>query len=250
LVELLLSVAEVCVQQLLTVVLFTLIAGMAMPFGAALASVERIRPGWLEDEFRHSVIAFGGGALLAAVALVLVPEAIDDLSPLPVMLYFGAGGAAFMAVDILLYRMQTSASQLAAMLADFVPESLALGAVFAIGGEGAVLLAVLIGLQNLPEGFNAYRELKDSTRYSRARIILMFATMALLGPVAGVCGYLWLADSPALVAAIMLFAAGGILYSVFQDIAPQARLDKHWAPSLGALLGFVLGVVGHMLAVA
>ncbi len=31
---------------------------------------------------------------------------------------------------------------------------------------------------------------------------------------------------------------------------PLARLDKHWAPSLGALLGFALGVLGHMLAVA
>jgi len=241
---------EVFVQQLLIVMAFTLVAGMAMPLGAALASVERIRPRWLEDEFRHSVIAFGGGALLAAVALVLVPEAIESLSPGAAALWFCAGGAAFMGLDILLYRMQTSASQLAAMLADFVPESLALGAAFALGGEGAMLLAGLMALQNLPEGFNAYRELNSSTAYSRSRIILMFTGMALLGPVAGVSGYLWLADYPSLVAAIMLFAAGGILYSVFQDIAPQAKLDKHWAPSFGALLGFVLGIVGHMFTVA
>ncbi|WPC03741.1 divalent cation transporter [Pseudomonas benzenivorans] len=236
--------------QLLTVVLFTLLAGMAMPCGAALASVGRISPGWLEEEFRHGVMAFGGGALLAAVALVLVPEAIDDLSPGWVVLYFSAGGAAFMGVDVLMFRLRTSASQLLAMLADFIPESLALGAAFAFGGEGAVLLALLMALQNLPEGFNAYRELSDATAYSRRQIILTFAAMALLGPLAGVSGYLWLADSPVLVAAIMLFAAGGILYSVFQDIAPQAKLDKHWAPSLGALLGFVLGIIGHMATVA
>lgn len=42
--------------------------------------------------------------------------------------------------------------------------------------------------------------------------------------------------------------AGGILYLVFQDIAPQARLEKHWAPSLGAVAGFLLGVLGHMAA--
>lgn len=240
---------EVSVPPLLSVVAFTLLAGIAMPVGAALASVERIRPRWLETEFRHSVVAFGGGALLAAVALVLVPQAIGELSPLPVALWFCAGGVAFMGLDILLYRLKTSGSQLSAMLADFIPESLALGAAFALGGRGAVLLAGLMALQNLPEGFNAYRELRASTDYSRAKIVLTFTVMALFGPLAGVSGYLWLANFPQWVAAIMLFAAGGILYSVFQDIAPQAKLNKHWAPALGALLGFMLGIIGHMLTV-
>jgi ZIP family zinc transporter len=240
---------EVSVAPLLTVVVFTLLAGIAIPVGAALASVERIRPRWLETEFRHSVVAFGGGALLAAVALVLVPQAIVELSPLPAALWFCAGGAAFMGLDILLYRLKTSGSQLFAMLSDFIPESLALGAAFALGGRGAFLLAGLMALQNLPEGFNAYRELRGSTGYSRAKILLMFIVMALVGALAGVSGYLWLANSAQWVAAIMLFAAGGILYSVFQDIAPQAKLNKHWAPSLGALLGFMLGIVGHMLTV-
>ncbi|MEZ6108446.1 MAG: hypothetical protein R3B96_20695 [Pirellulaceae bacterium] len=48
-------------------------------------------------------------------------------------------------------------------------------------------------------------------------------------------------------AAVMLFAAGGILYLVFQDIAPQARLKRHWSPPLGAVAGFLLGVIGQML---
>ncbi|MDX1269700.1 MAG: divalent cation transporter, partial [Oceanisphaera sp.] len=111
----------------------------------------------------------------------------------------------------------------------------------------ALLLAVLMALQNMPEGFNAYRELGATSRYTSGKIITMFALMALLGPVAGLSGYVWLADSPTLVAGIMLFAAGGILYSVFQDIAPQAVLEKHWAPPMGAVLGFVLGILGHML---
>ena len=76
----------------------------------------------------------------------------------------------------------------------------------------------------------------------------MFAGVALLGPVFGVAGYLWLADYPTQMAAVMLLASGGILYSIFQDIAPQVKLKKHWAPPLGALLGFALGIVGRMLA--
>ncbi|MCG4455204.1 hypothetical protein LJY18_18190 [Pseudomonas sp. MMS21-TM103] len=77
----------------------------------------------------------------------------------------------------------------------------------------------------------------------------MFTLMALLGPLAGISAYLWLAKSPQWVPAIMLFAAGDMHYSVFQDIAPQPKLNKHWAPSLGALLGFMLGIVGHRLTV-
>ena len=155
-----------------------------------------------------------------------------------------------MGLDLLLYRINTPASQLAAMLSDFIPESIALGAAFAAGGSGGVLLACLMMLQNLPEGFNACRELRASTHYSVRRVAGLFALMALLGPVCGLLGYGWLAQFPAVVAGVMLFAAGGICYSVFQDIAPQAKIDRHWAPPMGAVLGFVLGMVGHQLTMA
>ena len=36
---------------------------------------------------------------------------------------------------------------------------------------------------------------------------------------------------------IMLLAAGGLVYLMFQEIAPQSRLNRHWAPPLGAVLG-------------
>jgi ZIP family zinc transporter len=232
---------------LLTIIASTLIAGLAMPIGAALACFEKIKPDWLEEEFRHSVMAFGGGALLSAVALVLVPESIASCEPLSASIFFILGGLSFMSLDVILKKIDTSASQLAAMLSDFLPESIALGAAFATGKSNAFLLAGLIALQNLPEGFNAYRELNESSSYRPLRIIIIFALMALLGPVAGVSGYLWLPDYPVIVAAIMLFASGGILYSIFQDIAPQVRLEKHWAPPMGAVFGFVLGMVGLMV---
>ncbi len=230
------------------VFLTTLIAGLAMPLGAAFARVEHIKARWLEEEFRHSVIAFGGGALLSAVALVLVPEGTENLDLLSSSVCFVAGGFAFMMLDMYLAKKNTPASQLAAMLSDFIPESLALGAAFATNVEIAYLLAGLIALQNLPEGFNAYRELIEARLVSPNQIITAFTAMAFLGPAVGVSGYIWLYDEPAIVSAIMLFAAGGILYSVFQDLAPQAKLEKRWAPPIGAVLGFLLGMIGSMLS--
>jgi len=231
----------------LIIISLTLLAGLAMPFGALIANIEHIKVDWLEAEFRHGVIAFGGGALLSAIALVLVPEGIQHLNVYASSLFFIAGGFVFMTVDIILDKFKTSASQLLAMLSDFIPESLALGATFAINESGAFLLAILIALQNIPEGFNAFRELKDSSSMSASKLIVSFSLMAMLGPIAGLSGYFWLTSYPQMVAAIMLFAAGGIMYSVFQDIAPQVPLKKHWAPPIGAVFGFVLGLIGFML---
>lgn len=139
-------------SEWLVVLLIATGAGLSVPVGAALASLERVRPDWLEAELRHSIIAFGGS------------------------------------------------------------------------------------LQNLPEAFNAYREIDATTRASSTRILITFSAIALLGPVAALTGFFALVEMKAVVAAIMLFASGGILYLVFQDIAPQARLERHWAPPLAALM--------------
>jgi ZIP family zinc transporter len=231
----------------LSIILLTLMAGLAMPAGALLASVEKIHPDWLEQELRHAIIAFGGGALLSAIALVLVPESIATLSLLGMSLSFAGGGLAFMLLDVSLSAMKTRASQLSAMLADFIPEALALGATLASGSRSGYLLAILIALQNVPEGFNAYREMMKNRAFKGRTIIIAFSLMALLGPIAGCAGYGWLSSMPELVSGIMLFAAGGILYLVFQDIAPQAKLEKHWVPPLGAVSGFMLGLIGLRL---
>ncbi len=222
-------------------------AGLAMVAAGLLARWERIRPQWLEQEFRHAVIAFGGGALLAAVALVLVPEGVRELAPLAVCVCLSAGGLAFMLLDVQLAAHKSSASQLVAMLADYLPEALALGAVFAHGKSTASLLALLIAIQNFPEGFNAYRELTQLSGFSSKRVLWTLLFASLLGPLAAAIGLFALASQPSIVGGVMLFAAGGILYLTFQDIAPQARLQRHWGPPLGAVAGFLLGVLGEML---
>ncbi|MEC9373296.1 MAG: divalent cation transporter [Planctomycetota bacterium] len=228
-------------------VILTALAGAAMPLGAILARFERIQPGWLEREFRHSVIAFGGGALAAGVALVLVPEGAKALPTAGAALVFLAGGIAFFGLDRLLAVWEAPASQLAAMLSDFIPEALALGAAYAAGEPAGALLALLIALQNTPEGFNAYREMRQDPGQSERRLLVGFMLLAPLGPMAALAGYFILSPHHEVVGGIMLFAAGGILYLIFQDIAPAARLRNRHAPALGAVLGFMLGLVGQLM---
>ena len=234
-------------DRFVELLLWTLLAGGCIPVGAGLARIEHIRSKWLADEFRHFVIAFGGGVLVGAVALVLVPEGVDWLpQPWIASAVVLCGGVAFMALDRTMAKRRRAAPQFSAMAADFLPESLALGGMFAINAEGVVLLALLIGLQNVPEGFNAWRELAASGMRA-AKALGLMVILALLGPVCGVVGWFWLADHQAVLGAILLFAAGGILYLTFQDIAPQSRLERHWAPPLGAVVGFTLALVGQLL---
>ncbi|WP_334018957.1 ZIP family metal transporter [Alteromonas sp. S015] len=222
------------------------VAGLAMPTGAILATYKGIQPKWLGKELRHGILALGAGALISAVGLVLVPEGIKDVSVVAAVMCFVGGAFAFMALDIYLAKKKTAGSQLAAMLSDFVPESIALGSTAALGG-GTMLLGLLIAVQNLPEGFNAYREMLPKNKQRSTKLIVIFVLMALLGPLFSLLGFYYLAQFPVVMSGIMLFAAGGILYSVFQDIAPQIRMENHWLPPLGGILGFLVGLIGFML---
>lgn len=227
--------------------IYAAIAGVTIPLGGFAARIERIRPYWLEQEFRHSVIAFGGGVLIAAIALVLVPEGIRHLDPLVACICFAIGGLAFMAIDRALTQSGTPVAQLMAMLLDFIPEAAALGAFLATGEPAGLLLALLISLQNFPEGFNAYRELIAIRRLTPVRILILFALFVPLGPLAAAAGHAFLSGQPAILGMVMLTSAGGILYLTFNDIAPQAKVERHWAPPLGAVAGFALGLLGHLL---
>jgi zinc transporter, ZIP family len=234
-------------SDLVPMIAFTLAAGACIPLGGLIASVEHLRPAWLENEFRHFVMAFGGGVLLAAVALVLLPEGMSLVrQPFEVVFWFMCGGALFFAVERHLGLQQQDAPQMLAMLLDFVPESLALGGLFIAGSAAAPLLAVLVGLQNLPEGFNAYRELR-AKGIGSARVLLGMVLLAPLGPVLGLSGWYVLSDHTHVLGAVMLLSSGGLLYLIFQDIAPQAQLRRHWFPALGAVCGFGVALAGRLL---
>ncbi|WP_149499293.1 ZIP family metal transporter [Roseiconus lacunae] len=233
-------------EPIVQLILLTAIAGGAIPVGGWIASVESIRPQWLEEELRHTVIAFGGGALISAVALVLVPEGIKTIATWESTIAFASGGLVFWGLQVWLDRSESSSSQLVAMLTDFIPEVIALGAVIATGESGALLLAAIIALQNLPEGFNSYRELL-SGGLMRGKILFWFTAAAMLGPLMGAIGYFFFAEQPRVLGWMQVFAASGILYLVFEDIAPQARLKNSSLPPLGAVLGFLLGLIGKML---
>ncbi|SEN40902.1 ZIP family metal transporter [Palleronia pelagia] len=223
---------------------FAALAGLAIPLGG-LCALALGRSDTPMAAWGHGVVAFGGGALFSAVALVLVPDGVASLPAVPALVAFVLGGVAFAALDGWMKRRMGNRGQLLAMLTDFIPESVALGALFATGGAGGPLLAMLIALQNLPEAFNAFGEARSGGQSPR-RLLTAFAAIACLGPASAAFGMVVLADREALLGALMLFAAGGILYLVFEDVAPGAPAEGSVLPPLGAVGGFALGLAGHM----
>ena len=238
-------------DEITKIILYTLFAGACIPLGGLLANIDKIRPAWIDNELRHSVIAFGGGILVAAVALVLVPEGIKYVNhSIWGPLIFLLGGFCFFILERFLGARRREKPQLTAMLLDYIPESLALGGAFAIGAQSAPLLALFIGLQNIPEGFNTYRELRSRKQYEKRDILIFMFLLIPIGPIIGVLGWLYFSDNVGLLGATMLFASGGILYLIFQDIAPQSHMRRHWAPPLGAVVGFSLGMLGNSTMLA
>ena len=207
---------------------------------------EKLRIGILKEEFIHCTIAFGGGILVAAVAFVLTPQAIDKFPIFYLGIIFLSGAFFFFILDKFISRKGGTFAQTMAMLMDFVPEAIALGAVFAYDNRLGLLLAIFIGLQNLPESFNSYRDLRNSG-YSAKGSLCILAPMSLIGVIAALSGHYLLSDKPQVIAALMLFSAGGILYLVFRDIAPMSKLKNNWIPALGATVGFFIGIVGEKI---
>ena len=231
-------------SDILQIILYSLASGVTVILGGFLAKLKVIPDNELGREISHGVIAFGGGVLVAAVAFVLVPKGIQTLSlPLLTSVFF-LGVVSFLFLDRFIAQHGGRAAQLMAMLTDFIPEAVALGAIFSTDRKTGLLLALLIGLQNLPEAYNSFGDLHRSG-FSPNRALLVLVPFSLAGVAAAVAGYSFLSGQPHLVASLMVLAAGAILYIVFQDIAPMAKLRNHWTPATGATLGFMLGMIGE-----
>jgi len=228
------------------VILYSFVSGVTVILGGFLARLRLVPDSPLGREISHGVIAFGGGVLVAAVAFVLAPKGIEQLS-LPVLVpVFLLGVVSFLFLDRFIVRRGGRAAQLMAMMMDFIPEAIALGAIFSTDRKTGLFLALLIGLQNLPAAYNSFGDLRRSD-FSPNKALLILIPFSLAGVAAAVAGYSFLSGHQQLVACLMVFSAGAILYIVFQDIAPMAKLRNHWTPATGAALGFLLGMIGEKI---
>ena len=132
---------------------------------------------------------------------------------------------------------------LLAMVIHNMPEGLAVGISF--GQEDLTAgstITIGIGLQNIPEGLAiAFPLIREG--YSRWRAV-SYATLAgLVEPVFGLIGIILVSAANALLPVGLAFAAGAMLYVVFQEIIPEShRRGFQREATFSTLLG-ILGMV-------
>ncbi len=234
--------------MLTEIILYSGFAGITVFLGGIFANFfnHHIHETPVKYHIIHTLMAFGSGIMLSALALVLVPEGMHKLAVIPLIISFSLGAILFFFIDRYLAKQGGQMATLLAMLMDFVPESIALGAIFALEPNTAILLAIFIGLQNFPESFNAYRDLVLSG-FTPQKTLVIFFFLSFLGILGALLGYFVLTDFPKITAHLMIFASGGILYLLIQDIIPESKLDGTHAVSLGASLGFLIGMIGEKI---
>ena len=232
-------------DTILKIILFPSAAGFPIIIGGLISYFSRKKTNIEKSDIPRWITAFAGGSLFSAIAFALVPRALEDIRIPALSIIFLSGTFSFMILDIIIARSGSSAGMVLSMMMDFLPEALALGASFARDPKFGLLLAVFIGLQNLPEGFSSYPELAKMKK-PKTVLRIMFA-LSFTGIFSALTGYALLRNHPVLIAGIMLYAAGGILYLIFQDVAPKTYKPNDWIPATGGSLGFLLGLIGEKI---
>ncbi len=233
--------------------------------GALVATATRL-PG----RVAALITAFGGGALLAAVALELVPEADTHAGTTLTALGLVAGMVIYVSADAWLtrgdarkavrrsghaaaagrpmapdlYRSEAARGEAIAvgLFVDGVPESIALGLTIAEGSSGrALLVGILIG--NVVEAYGAAQPIVASGR-SKVFVIGLLTTIGSFLFLATVLGATVLSGANASsIGVIQAVAAGAVLAVICVSIIPYAFDEVSSLVACAAVAGFVCGYV-------
>ncbi|MGH9231257.1 MAG: hypothetical protein ACRD07_21450 [Acidimicrobiales bacterium] len=222
----------------------------------------------LPERLAATITAFGGGTLLSAIALELVPEADAEAGVALTTLGLLAGTLLYVGADAWLNRneemklarrsmhaeasgrgMVMSVNQAEAtrgesiavgLFVDGVPESIAVGLTIAEGEVGVALLAgVLIG--NLVESYGAAQPILVGGRTRRFAVTLL-AAIGLALASATVLGGTVLADAgPEFIGTAQAVAAGAVLAVVSIAVIPHAFEEVSSLVATATVTGFIVG---------
>jgi ZIP family zinc transporter len=231
-----------------------LVAGGALVVGAAIAWFLRVPRAVVA-----SIMAFGAGVLISALAFDLVDEAESSGGLGATVAGFLGGAVVYVAANIVLARhgarhrkrsgdqqpseseQQGSGAAIAiGALLDGIPESVVLG-LSLLGGHGVgVPVLVAIFISNLPEGLSSAAGMKRNGR-SATYVFGVWVGIAVASGLAGLLGCLLLQGaSPVLVAVITAIAAGAILAMLADTMIPEAFERTHLYTGLIATIGFIV----------
>jgi ZIP family zinc transporter len=228
--------ALISLNDILMVIGITLFAGGTSFIGALIGKYVH---------FSKSILlfltAFGAGILISAAIFEMVIQAEKSIGLIQTLLFFISGSIIFTIADVIATRKGGGADILIGIGLDTIPESLAIGA--SIGAGPALAIALLIGIQNVPEGIAAYKEMRTGkTAFKDSkRALYAIGIISIIPVILGLVGLFFLQGLHYIIGLILALSAGGIFYMLFYDMIPKAHKDRKWLPTFGAVLGFIIG---------
>ena len=129
---------------------------------------------------------------------------------------------------------------------DSIPESLAIGASIASTAGPITALAVIIGIQNIPEGIASYKEMmtgKTAFSNNSKKALRAIGSVSVLPIIFGLVGLFYFQAMQFIISLILALSAGGIFYMLYYDMIPKAHKERKWIPTFGAIMGFILGFI-------
>lgn len=234
---------------MLEAALWGLVTAASLLLGFAVAAFAR--PG---DRVVGLTIAFGSGALIAAVSYELVLEAYRTSFGLAAS-GFALGAAAFYVGDWLVDRrgghgrkkvtgpplVGAAAAIVLGTVLDGIPESFVLGASLQTDGTVPLAVVVAVFVANVPESLSATSGLLASG-WTRSRLLAMWGGVVAVSVLAAVLGWVVLDSLGGGEGAFALAFAGGALLVMLADtLMPEAFELAGREAGLLTALGFALG---------
>ncbi|MFD1213302.1 ZIP family metal transporter [Arthrobacter sp. GCM10027362] len=229
------------------------VGGAALVVGCGLAWKWRI-----PAKIVSSVMSFGAGVLISALAFELVEEAVNGGGLWPTVGGFLTGAVVYVAANALLarhgakHRKRSGGKQpseqdkpgsgtaiAVGALLDGVPESVVLGVGLVTAGAVSPAMLAAVFISNVPEGLSSTAGMKKAGR-SAGYVFGVWGGIAVISGLAALVGYAALQGSPAeLVAFITAIAAGAILAMLADTMIPEAFEEHHILTGLIAATGFL-----------
>lgn len=207
-----------------------------------------------------SVMAFGVGVLVSALAFDLVWEAQELGGFLPTASGFAAGAVSYVGGNTLLDRLNarnrrhrggdpgTGGGIAIGALLDGIPEAAVLGLSMIGGAQVSIPVLVAIIISNIPEGLSSTASLKENGRSQRF-VLLLWGGIAIANMLAAMGGYVLLDEVSAETTAFIIAVAAGAIFAMVTDtMLPEAFQRTHAATGLIASAGFLLSFGIHQLA--
>lgn len=238
--------------------LWGLTAGGALLLGAAIGYFVR-----LPKAVSASVMAFGIGVLISALAFNLMEEAFETGGVIAAVTGFIIGGAIYAFANAVLAhigarsRKRSSRTSVGAgaslaiaigSLLDGIPESAAIG-ISLLDGEGVALVTMLaIFISNVPEGLSSSIGMKAAGK-SATYVFGIWGGIALACGISSLLGYLIVGGLGSFyIGAAIACAAGAIFVMLIDTMIPEAFEEIHnWSGPIAAA-GFLFAfALGHIL---